>query len=146
MSKIYLAYGSNMNLEQMRGRCSTAEKLGTALLQDYELQFRGVAGNAHLTIEPCKGKSIPVVLFLIQDRDEANLDFYEGYPSYYIKKNITVSLGGKETEAMAYIMVEGKRLNLPSDYYYEVCRQGYEDNGFDLAPLEEAYRKSAFSL
>ena len=53
-----------------------------------------------------------------------------------------MSLGGKETEAMAYIMVEGKRLNLPSDYYYEACCQGYEDNCFDLAPLEKAYKKS----
>ena len=143
MSKIYLAYGSNMNLKQMEHRCPTSEKLGTTELLDYELQFRGVENNAHLTIEPCKGKSIPVVLFAIEEEDERKLDRYEGVRiGCYTKENLTVTLNGREIEALVYIMAAGRTFNLPSDHYYEVCCQGYKDNGFDLALLEEALQKS----
>lgn len=41
--KIYIAYGSNLHQQQMKYRCPDAEVLGTAMLQDYELEFRGVA-------------------------------------------------------------------------------------------------------
>lgn len=40
MSKIYVAYGSNLNKEQMAYRCPTARFLGTGVIEDYELQDR----------------------------------------------------------------------------------------------------------
>ena len=51
MSKkqLYIAYGSNINLEQMAYRCPHSKVLGTAEIKDYELQqsFR-VKGQAFL--------------------------------------------------------------------------------------------------
>lgn len=41
--KLYVAYGSNINLEQMAFRCPNSEVVGTAMLQGYELQFKRVA-------------------------------------------------------------------------------------------------------
>ena len=38
---IYYAYGSNLNLRQMARRCPTAKLLGTGVIPDYELLFRG---------------------------------------------------------------------------------------------------------
>ena len=39
--RYYLAYGSNLNVPQMRRRCPTATILGTAKLRGWELLFRG---------------------------------------------------------------------------------------------------------
>ena len=39
--KKYIAYGSNLNLEQMAFRCPTAKVVGKSELKDYELLFRG---------------------------------------------------------------------------------------------------------
>ena len=39
--KLYMAYGSNLNLYQMAYRCPTAQVAGKAVLKDYELLFRG---------------------------------------------------------------------------------------------------------
>ena len=52
MKKYYLAYGSNLNLRQMALRCHTAKPVGTAVIKDYELLFKGSKTGAYLTIEP----------------------------------------------------------------------------------------------
>ena len=48
--KLYIAYGSNLNLAQMKYRCPTAKFIGTGVLENYELQFKGSLHNAHATI------------------------------------------------------------------------------------------------
>ena len=35
--KLYFAYGSNINLEQMAYRCPAAEAVGPVILENYEL-------------------------------------------------------------------------------------------------------------
>ena len=39
----YLAYGSNLNVEQMTNRCPGAKRVGSFYLNGYRLVFRGVA-------------------------------------------------------------------------------------------------------
>ena len=39
--KKYIAYGSNLNLEQMARRCPTAKVIGAGEIRDHELLFRG---------------------------------------------------------------------------------------------------------
>ena len=63
-TKLYLAYGSNLNLGQMAHRCPDSKVAGKAELPGYRLLFRGGQHNAHATIEkaratlspPCCGK------------------------------------------------------------------------------------------
>lgn len=38
--KLYIAYGSNLNIRQMAFRCPGAKLRGTGTVEDYELQFR----------------------------------------------------------------------------------------------------------
>ena len=38
--RYYIAYGSNLNVQQMRMRCPNASILGTAVLKDWELLFK----------------------------------------------------------------------------------------------------------
>lgn len=83
--KYYVAYGSNLSVDQMAHRCPDATIVGTGVLKDWELVFR-----VHATIEPRPGCTVPVLVWAISERDEARLDRYEGYPRYYVKKYLSV--------------------------------------------------------
>lgn len=133
---LYVAYGSNMNLEQMVYRCPTAKKVGVSVLKGYELTFRGRNGNCHATIDACAGGEVPVVIWEIDAYSERALDLYEGYPNYYRKEYVKVD--GKE--CMVYVMNPNKK-GYPSSRYLDCIAKGYEDNGIDLAPLDEAVQK-----
>lgn len=76
--RLYIAYGSNLNLEQMKHRCPTAEVVGTTVLHNWQLMFRGDNYGAVATIERRRGSKVPVLVWRIQPRDEAALDRYEG--------------------------------------------------------------------
>ena len=54
MAKLYVAYGSNLNKEQMCYRCPTAKFVGTGIIEGYELQFKGALHGACATIAPRK--------------------------------------------------------------------------------------------
>ncbi|MDL2232008.1 gamma-glutamylcyclotransferase [Ruminococcaceae bacterium OttesenSCG-928-L11] len=141
-NSIYLAYGSNMNLEQMEYRCPYATVISPVELPGYRLLFRGGMGGAVATIEPAEGGVVPALLWEITPRCEEALDRYEGWPRLYRKEWITVSLGEKEAEAMVYIMNEGHPLGLPGKGYLDSILAGYESAGFDRAALEEAVHAS----
>lgn len=140
--KLYVAYGSNLNKEQMRYRCPTAKFYGTGELQGYELQFKGRERSAFATISPKEGASVPVGLWEIQARDEKALDMYEGFPSHYFKENVPVQVAGREVNAMVYVMNLRMDFNLPSTSYYATVHQGYRDCGLDTAALEQALQNS----
>jgi len=140
--KIYLAYGSNLNLTQMAHRCPTATILGTGELKDYRLLFRGRNGMAVATVEPCKGASVPVLLWAITAADEASLDIYEGHPRLYRKETVKVKLNRRKVEAMMYVMNEGRPLGKPSPFYYNTILEGYEECEFDARILEQGVTDS----
>lgn len=130
----YLAYGSNLNLEQMAKRCPTAKPVGIRLLEDYRLIFR-----YYLTIENQKGGIVPFVLWEIDEESERMLDYYEGFPRFYRKEYVNVLVGEKLVCAMVYVMNEDQRCYaLPSLTYYAVVLKGYQDAG-----LNESYLRNA---
>ncbi len=136
--KLYGAYGSNMNLEQMACRCPAARRLGPALLEGYRLVFRGARGSAVATIEPCAGGKVPVLLWAIGIGDEAALDRYEGFPKLYRKEQLHVRVGSRHVRAMAYVMNGGHPQELPGSSYYNVILEGYRASGFDESILNDA--------
>lgn len=137
-NKLYIAYGSNLNLPQMAHRCPSAKVVGASEIKDYALVFRGGRNGAVATIEPCEGSSVPVLLWKITPKDEAALDIYEGFPRFYDKEMMELPLDGQTVSAMVYVMTPGHRLGYPSDYYYNTIREGYKTAGFDPAVLEQA--------
>ena len=142
--KYYIAYGSNLSVRQMAARCPEARVAGKAVLPDWKLVFR-----LHATIEPEKGSMVPILIWEISDRDEQNLDAYEGWPSYYIKQDLEVTmtdLRGKhprKVTAMVYIMTEGRAVRMPMKGYVDVLVEGYERFGFDLGILRRALRDTS---
>ena len=144
MSKrLYVAYGSNLNFEQMKHRCPTAKLYDTGIIEGYELQFKGEPTCAFATIAPKANASVPVAVWEIQPRDEMALDRYEGYPSHYFKQNVPVQLGGEEVGAMVYIMNLKRQFGMPSPHYYQTVLEGYHDCGLDTDVLDQAVKDSA---
>lgn len=146
--RYYLAYGSNLNVQQMEMRCPSARMIGTATLENYRLMFKGSKTGSYLTIEPEEGCSVPVGVWEVTSRDEFALDRYEGFPTFYYKKELKLPVTSIRTgkvqqrEAFVYIMHEDRPFGVPSIMYLETCMEGYIDFGFDPNILWEAYKYS----
>lgn len=144
MKKYYLAYGSNLNVQQMRYRCPDATIFGTAEIPDYQLLFKGSMTGSYLTIEKKEGSTVPVAVWEVSERDEKNLDAYEGCPNFYYKTEIELPVkilknGKIETvKAFVYIMHEERKLVIPSRAYLQTCLVGYRHFGFKPALLMKA--------
>ena len=135
----YVAYGSNLNVEQMRYRCPDAKIVGTAVIPNYRLMFKGSKTGAYCTIEPEQGASVPVGVWRVTGRDIEALDYYEGYPTFYYKKSLILPCSdGKRHKCFVYIMHEDRALGMPYPFYVNTCLQGYLDFGFDRKVFTEA--------
>lgn len=143
--RLYVAYGSNLNLYQMKFRCPTARLIGTGIVKDHELQFKGRSNSAFATIAPKDGSSVPVAVWELQPKDEKALDRYEGYPSYYFKQEIPVEMKNSTTiNGMVYIMNLRQNFGVPSDSYVHTVSEGYRNCRLDMSVLKDAIRQSVF--
>lgn len=142
--KIYVAYGSNLNIGQMSYRCPDAEVLASGYIEGYKLAFSGWTGHGVATIIPAEGCRVPVGLWTISKRDEVALDRYEGWPHLYRKENIEVVLdNGQKISAMVYIMNEnchGEKMidACPTSSYYNTIYLGYRDFNLNTEVLAAA--------
>ena len=142
--KLYVAYGSNLHLGQMRYRCPDAKVYGSGVIKNYSLTFWGNWNrNGVATILPGSDTDVPVGVWEISARDEKNLDVYEGWPHLYRKEDIEVVMDdGTVVTAMVYIMNEDRmRPCFPSDSYFNTIATGYKSFGFNLKFLEAARDK-----
>ena len=88
----YVAYGSNLNITQMRLRCKGATPVGVGYLKDWELFYAGSFSGNYATIRQKKGGIVPVAVWLISKENEEALDRYEGWPRFYTKQEIDVHM------------------------------------------------------
>jgi len=150
--RYYLAYGSNLNVQQMRYRCPSARVIGTGMLEGYRLMFKGSLSGSYLTVEPFSGGSVPVVAWEVSAADEAALDHYEGFPRFYYKrdmKQVIKSIRNGKAKALdvfLYVMQDDRKYGVPSQRYVNVCRQGYAAFGFDQRILTKALNASAMEV
>ena len=142
--RYYIAYGSNLNIDQMSYRCPGARVVGTSKIPDFQLLFKGSKSGAYLTIEPKKGARVPVAVWEVTADDELSLDRYEGYPNFYYKTEVEIPVicisdrRVRKLKAFIYIMHEEREIGVPSQRYVDICLDGYEAFGFDENYLYEA--------
>lgn len=146
--KYYVAYGSNLNIHQMKMRCPGARIIGTSVIENYQLLFKGSKTGSYLTIEPKDGAKVPVAVWEVTRTDEMALDRYEGYPNFYYKKEMILNVKGivtgkmRRRTAFIYIMHEERALGMPSSFYVNTCLEGYQAFGFDERYLYDAIKIS----
>ena len=129
---LYFAYGSNLNLFQMKRRCKDSVFLKKYELKGYKLNFRSKYRAAD--IEKSKNSIVPGALFEISKSDEKKLDVYEDYPILY--KKLYFSYYNKTV--MTYIMVNKTEFRYPTERYLNVVKQGYRDCKLDYKFLIKA--------
>ena len=138
---LYIAYGSNMNIQQMAHRCPNSYVVCNGKLNGYKLVF-----NYHADVIETNNENdfVPVVVWNSADADWDMLDMYEGYPSYYVKETVNVILDNDKTEkAVVYVMVDNRKgFYRPSKDYFECIKKGYIENKIDVEYLYDALEYS----
>jgi len=129
---LYFAYGSNLNLFQMKRRCKDSVFLKKYELKGYRLNFRSKYRAAD--IEKNKNSLVPGALFEISKSDEKKLDVYEDYPILYKKLYFTYY----NKTVMTYIMVNKTEFRYPTERYLNVVKRGYKDCKLDTKYLKVA--------
>lgn len=136
IDEYYLAYGSNLNMHDMKERCPDAHLVDRFLLKGYKLAFRGPQpGRSYLTLLPAAGCEVPVALWKISVQDKTALDLYEDCPDLY-EIHAMVLCGHP---CFTYLMKPIYPYVQPSEEYIECVKQGYRDMGFDKLHLKCAY-------
>ncbi|MDP4127455.1 MAG: gamma-glutamylcyclotransferase family protein, partial [Bacillota bacterium] len=126
--RLYFAYGSNLDIDQMYSRCPNSHFLARARLNDYKLSFPrfgssrggGVAG-----LESAEGNSVWGALYFVSDQDFSKLDTHEGAPSCYKRDEvgvIIVNLG--ESRAITYQAIPQIGVHRPTKAYLGQIIQG----------------------
>ena len=129
---LYFAYGSNLNLFQMKRRCKDSVFIKKYELKGYRLNFRSKYRAAD--IEKSKNSLVPGALFEISKSDEKKLDVYEDYPILYKKLYFTYYT----KTVMTYIMVNKTEFRYPTERYLNVVKRGYKDCKLDTKYLKVA--------
>jgi len=113
---IYFAYGSNMDLRQMRYRCPDAKLLGAGILPRHKfiINSRGVA-----TLIPENRNKVYGLIFYLNEDDEDTLDRYEGVKGgYYYKDYIDIASKNGNIKCLIYFASDTKPGN-PREGYLE---------------------------
>ena len=131
---LYFAYGSNLNIFQMKRRCKDSKFLKKIKLKDFRLTFRSKYRAAD--IEHKKNSIVPGALFEISKSDERKLDIYEDYPILY--KKIYFTYYGKKI--MTYTMSKKTNFRYPTERYLNVVKRGYKDCKLDKKFLIKALK------
>ena len=129
----YLAYGMNTNTQSMAMRCPSAISLGTVKLKDHKLAFK-----YHCDVVKSRGNRVECVLWSITPDCEQSLDRLEGFPEYYLKKEVAVKHNGKNVRAMIYYMATKEDIDYPSEFYLNMVAEGYQEHNIAIEQLEEA--------
>ena len=146
MDKIlYFAYGSNLNVAQMKQRCPDCVEISAAVLDGWQLKER-----LYADIEPAPGKCVNGALYEISRKDLSSLDIYGGYPEFYTRKPVRVTDSeGIYREALVYIMTpqyQDRRFSRPfPQHYREVCSAGAEYWGIPNAFRQGSSLKAPYS-
>lgn len=131
----YFAYGSNMDMEQMRRRCPDAKCIDMAVLHGWKFALDEVG---YATVVPEAGASVPGLLWMLSDADEAELDVYEGVRSRCYEK-VTLSIVPKRTgvpaQALVYVSLRGANEGARVQGYLERIVHAAAHAGFGASYL-----------
>ena len=121
--QLYFAYGSNLNLTQIKKRCPSAKVVSKAKKLNYKLCFpiisikrnnKGVA-----SIKKSRGSYVEGVLYLISSKDLFQLDKFEASGRRYERKKVYVTLKDKRKRAAwTYIAISDHKENFPPSVTY----------------------------
>jgi gamma-glutamylcyclotransferase (GGCT)/AIG2-like uncharacterized protein YtfP len=145
---LYFAYGSNLDFDQMKGRCPSAQSVGVAKLPGRRLAFtrwsEGRKGAVADAVADPAGEVWGVV-YEITAEDLEVLDRCEGFTpggssNAYLRQQCTVWLNGDPQRAVAaevYFAVPQENPGLPSQDYRDQILRGAREWGLPQDYIEQ---------
>jgi gamma-glutamylcyclotransferase (GGCT)/AIG2-like uncharacterized protein YtfP len=115
----YFAYGSNLNLQQMKKICPSAKLWKRAYLRGYRFVYSG----RFASIVKKRGGVVWGAVFKIDSNCLKNLDRFEDFPVLYQKKYVTVKAGTDKYKALVYFQKE-RKLEKTSAQYKKIVERG----------------------
>jgi len=95
---LYFAYGSNLSISQMKQRCPSSKIIHKGCLKSHKLEFRKYSsrwsGGVGDVIKSARD-NVWGMIYSITLEDLKILDGYEGYPSSYNRKLVTIHHNNK---------------------------------------------------
>ena len=126
----YFAYASNLNRKQMAERAPDSKPSFIATLPNFKLTFTARSGRQGgvSSITPHRREKVIGAVYEISERDLRRLNGYEGYPTVYGRRKVTVWTETNEPiEAITYIKMDQSQEATPSPEHLAIIKQGYID-------------------
>ena len=126
----YFAYGSNLDLPQMKRRCPSSKLISKGSLPGYRLTFNrfssGWGGGVADVIQE-QGSEVWGLVFEISDSDLEKLDRYEGcykeQTSLYERwKAVIDTPDGQVCDVWVYTVVEKQKFMPPTSEYLQIIK------------------------
>ena len=126
----YFAYGSNLDLPQMKRRCPSSKLISKGSLSGYCLTFNrfssGWGGGVADVIQE-QGSEVWGLVFKLSDTDLERLDRYEGYykdqNSLYERwKAVINTPKGQISDVWVYTVVEKQKFVQPTLEYLQIIK------------------------
>lgn len=144
-TRLYFAYGSNLNLSLMRQKCAKSRVLGIARLADHRIGFYGYSvtwDGAVETVVPDPQSEVWGVLYQLESFDWERLDNCEdvradGTGEYFHYPVEVVDAQQQVYEASIYKKARLGTAETPTEEYLALIIQGAQEQG-----LPDAYIKS----
>ena len=125
--RLYFAYGSNMDRDQMYKRCPDSELVGAAKLEGWRFLINTV-GVA--TVVPREDGVVHGLLWRISASDEKTLDGYEGVEhGMYRKEELDVEVTGGSTEKALIYISSDTEPGVPRPGYIERIISAAQEHG-----------------
>ena len=103
----YFAYGSNMDQQRLLSRDVIFSKKLKGMITNWQLVFNKVARNKEgvgwANIVPKESSVVEGIIYKITEQSIANLDYYEGYPDHYEKKEMPVESNDGILNCIVYV-------------------------------------------
>ena len=135
--EIYFAYGSNLDLDQVKRRCGekNVKKIDIGYLPNHRLaftQYYADWGGGVADVIKSPGSSVWGIIYELSDNALELLDTFEGYPYDYTRTKQTIFTSkGCSYDSWVYL-VERKDGDFipPSNRYLDIIKQSAKDAGF----------------
>lgn len=137
LAPLYFAYGFNLNLMQMRQKCSKARVIGIARLPGYKVgfyEYTVVWDGAMETIIPDSQSQVWGVLYALSASEWEELDSHEdaradGSGAYFHFPVEVIAADGNARQAMVFLKARLGKPELPGTEYMNILLQGAEEQG-----------------
>ena len=143
----YFAYGSNLDLPQMKRRCPSSKLISKGSLSGYRLTFNRFSsgwGGGVADVIQAQGSKVWGLVFEISDTDLERLDRYEGYhkdeTSLYERwKTVIDTPNGQICDVWVYTVAEKQKFVKPTLEYLQIIKDAAKKWNFPKAYLMLAY-------